>query len=475
MTKIAGPDIMLYVTDEHKMVTIENDTINMVKAADLTFSETYYKGCIDIDLSDTTLCEGNTMNEDMAYIYGLYFKRGYSDLLTNQVSIHRTRRAEEILQRLQLETHEEHGLFLMFYSPEITKEFRKSFEIQSCVLATRAIANAFLDGYFDGETTRSTGCFDADIVQLVAIKAGKAITITQDQKNHRSYNIELSDSVLIGSDKYSHSQEEYTGPVFCVEVPSHIFMVRMQGKCVWTGNSSRHGQKGTIGMLYTHADMPFTKDGVVPDIIVNPHAIPSRMTIAQLMECIMGKACCAKGCYGDASPFTELSVTDISDVLKGCGLEEHGNEILYNSRTGEQMQTNIFIGPTYYQRLKHMVNDKVHSRSSCGPVVLLTRQPAEGRARDGGLRLGEMEQECNWGHGISSFLKERNMECSDNYRVFVCKKCNMMCNVNPEKGIHMCNPCKNTTMFAEIRIPYTAKLLFHEVQTMSIGTKFITA
>ena len=188
----------------------------------------------------------------------------------------------------------------------------------------------------------------------------------------------------------------------------------------------------------------------------------------------MGKACATLGSFGDATPFTDLTTEDIAKALDQCGLERYGNEIMYNSRTGEMMNTEIFIGPTYYQRLKHMVADKVHSRGSNGPVVLLSRQPAEGRARDGGLRLGEMEVECNWAHGSMQFLKEKFMEASDNYRVFVCKKCGMMANVNPDAKIYECKPCKNTTCFSQIRIPYSCKLLFQEVQTMGIGAKFIT-
>lgn len=146
-----------------------------------------------------------------------------------------------------------------------------------------------------------------------------------------------------------------------------------------------------------------------------------------------------------------------------------------NPRTGEQITTSIFIGPTFYQRLKHMTCDKVHSRAANGPVVLLTRQPAEGRARDGGLRLGEMELDCIWSHGAMSFLKERFVECSDNYRVFVCRRCGMMANVNPERNIHSCRACKNTSHFSELRIPYAAKLLVQEIQSMNIATRFITA
>jgi DNA-directed RNA polymerase II subunit RPB2 len=238
--------------------------------------------------------------------------------------------------------------------------------------------------------------------------------------------------------------------------------------------SSSHAQKGSIGIMYNQEDMPFTVNGLVPDIIINPHAIPSRMTIAQLIETIMGKACATMGCKGNATPFTSLQVDQITDILLNqCGLEPYGNEIMHNSRTGEQMRTSIFMGPTYYQRLKHMVQDKIHSRNSNGPVVLLTRQPAEGRARDGGLRLGEMECEVLWAHGALQFLKERFVESSDNYRVFVCKKCGNMANVNSAQNIYHCSMCTNRQRFCEIRIPFASKLLIHEIQSMGINTKFI--
>ncbi len=445
--------------------------------------------------------------------------------------------------------------------------------------------------------------------------------------------------------------------------------------------SARSAQKGTVGMMYNQEDMPFTKDGIVPDLIMNPHAIPSRMTIGQLIECIMGKACAMMGAYGDGSPFNEHSMEDIASALEACGMEKYGNEILYNSRTGEMMECDIFMGPTFYQRLKHMTADKQHcltgdhevlvkdpesqestwklitevtvddyvailcddgslkyeqplevlsfdyngdlihvegdqldllttpnhrmwvsydgdpegfmeardldltctflknfeknvdtvareimemyldmsgryitkdkekaekfaimcfhaglsadllevgdtihvivnktdstnkpymdqlntvegfqgkvyclrvssevfyvrrngkacwtgnSRAYNGPIVMMTRQPAEGRARSGGLRLGEMELECNWAHGIFHFLKERLMECSDNYRMFVCKQCGFMANVNPERNVYSCKNCKNITDFSEIRIPYSCKLMMQEVQTMGIGCKLLT-
>ena len=232
--------------------------------------------------------------------------------------------------------------------------------------------------------------------------------------------------------------------------------------------ASRSAQKGTIGMVYRHQDMPFTKSGVVPDIIMNPHAIPSRMTMAQLMECIMGKAACHIGACGDSTPFTDCSVESIAKVLELSGMERYGNEIMYNGRTGEQIQTEIFIGPTYYQRLKHMVDDKIHARGSHGPIVMLTRQASEGRARNGGLRLGEMERDCLIGHGMSELLKEKMLDTADNYRVFICKNCGMTANANPTKNIYKCTNCKTSADIVQVRIPYAFKLLGQELYTMNI-------
>ena len=237
--------------------------------------------------------------------------------------------------------------------------------------------------------------------------------------------------------------------------------------------SSRHGQKGTCGMIINEEDMPYTKNGTRPDIIINPHAIPSRMTIAQLIECLLGKVCSLAGVYGDGTPFMGTSVESISGMLEQYDFEHNGNEILYNGFTGRQMESKIFIGPTYYQRLKHMVEDKIHSRST-GPMVLLTRQPAEGRARDGGLRFGEMERDCMIAHGSLQFLKERMIDVSDNYRVFVCNECGQFGAVNPSENIYKCKLCSNYSDFSEVRIPYSCKLLIQELQGMSISPRFIT-
>jgi DNA-directed RNA polymerase II subunit RPB2 len=153
--------------------------------------------------------------------------------------------------------------------------------------------------------------------------------------------------------------------------------------------SSRHGQKGTMGMILNPEDMPQTASGIIPDIIINPHCIPSRMTVAQLMETLMSKIGCMAGCLGDGTPFGETTVDDLAGLMRDqYGMEPYGNEIMYNGYTGRMMETSIFIGPCYYQRLRHCSADKMHSRAS-GPLVMLTRQPAEGRAREGGLRFGK--------------------------------------------------------------------------------------
>ena len=237
--------------------------------------------------------------------------------------------------------------------------------------------------------------------------------------------------------------------------------------------SSRHGQKGTVGMIYPAEDMPFSSSGIIPDIIINPHAIPSRMTIAQLIECILGKVCCETGHFGDGTAFNQITVKDITNMLEKAGHEKNGNEILYNGFTGEQIKTQIFMGPTYYQRLKHMSGDKVHSRSS-GPIVTMTRQPAEGRSSHGGLRFGEMERDCMIAHGTSHFLKERMMDVSDKYQVYVCCECNMPAVANPVKNIYECKGCNNYKKFKKIELPYSCKLLMQELQCMNIAPRFLT-
>ena len=237
--------------------------------------------------------------------------------------------------------------------------------------------------------------------------------------------------------------------------------------------SSRHGQKGTIGNIIPECDMPFTSAGVKPDIIINPHAIPSRMTIGQLKETLLGKVLVELGLFGDGTSFGDLSIDTICKELTKVGYESNGDEVMYNGLSGEQIETSIFIGPVFYQRLKHMVRDKQHSRS-IGPMVNLTRQPAEGRSRDGGLRFGEMERDCMVSHGASRFTRGRLYDASDKYQVHVCKRCGMVAAYNNKMKIHICNTCDNRVDFNYVEIPYACKLLFQELQTMNIAPRIMT-
>lgn len=239
--------------------------------------------------------------------------------------------------------------------------------------------------------------------------------------------------------------------------------------------ASRHGQKGTIGQTFRQEDLPFSKRGISPDIIVNPHAIPSRMTVGHLIECLASKVACLRGEEGDGTPFQAVTVEDISKDLHALGYQLRGNEVMYNGHTGNKLGSQIFLGPTYYQRLKHMVDDKIHSRAR-GQVQSLTRQPTEGRSRDGGLRFGEMERDCMISHGAARFLKERLFEASDAYRVHVCENCGLFAIANLDRNMFQCKQCKNkNTRISQIFIPYACKLLFQELMAMHIAPRLHTS
>ena len=227
--------------------------------------------------------------------------------------------------------------------------------------------------------------------------------------------------------------------------------------------ASRSAQKGIIGGVFNEQDMPFTANGDVPDIIINAHAIPSRMTINQLMETFGNKIVLETGNLQDATAFTEYSnyaAYKIQKVLESYGLDNYGTHQMFNGFTGEPIKAKIFMGQTYYQRLKHMVSEKVHARAH-GECQVLTRQPMEGRSRDGGMRAGEMERDCLIGHGVSKFLWEKLLHLSDYFEVDICTKCHQ---ISSEKICHLCQSDK----IDRICIPYAAKLLFHELQAMNL-------
>jgi len=246
--------------------------------------------------------------------------------------------------------------------------------------------------------------------------------------------------------------------------------------------TSRHAQKGTIGLTLHQSDMPFTKEGIYPDIIMNANAIPSRMTIGQLVEALVGKVAAIKGMLADGTPFNDIDIEQVKNELEKLGYEKNATEYLYNGMTGQKIKIPIFIGPTYYQRLKHLVSDKIHSRSR-GPINSLTHQPPEGRSKDGGLRFGEMERDSIISHGMSKFLKERLLDTSDAYSTYVCDVCGLFAQRRLKKENKMypsdtdayyCNACKNQSRISKIIIPYAFKLLIQELMSMNIASRIRT-
>jgi DNA-directed RNA polymerase III subunit RPC2 len=230
--------------------------------------------------------------------------------------------------------------------------------------------------------------------------------------------------------------------------------------------SSRHGQKGVVGIIVDQEDLPFSDTGLTPDIIMNPHGFPSRMTVGKLLECLTGKASILDGRpdYGFGDAFRSHPVDEMGQALLNHGFSWEGKDYFTSGLTGEPLEAYIFNGPIYYQRLKHMVQDKMHSRSR-GPRAILTRQPTEGRSRDGGLRLGEMERDCLIAYGASQLLLERLMISSDGVQLDICQQCGLF----GYKGY--CNNCKSTREVTKMTMPYAAKLLVQELISMNVGVR----
>jgi len=302
----------------------------------------------------------------------------------------------------------------------------------------------------------------------VYVGPGDVLVGKVGERTHKNGQIDIVDQSVV----VKNGEDGVVDTVFISTSPDGYKMVKVKVralKIIETGDkvATRNGQKGTVGIVLRQEDMPFTATGMVPDIIMNPHAIPSRMTINQLLECVGAKSSVYRGELRYCTAFTSHSqniVGQLTDSLHECGFQRHGNERLMNGMTGEMMDADIFMGPTYYQRLKHLVASKIHARNF-GNVQTLFRQPCEGRSKDGGLRFGEMERDAMISHGVSRFLLERLYDMSDPFQMKVCNSCGMT-----PKTMDGCDICDNRQL-TSVQIPYACKLLFQELNAMGIRTQ----
>jgi DNA-directed RNA polymerase beta subunit len=328
------------------------------------------------------------------------------------------------------------------------------------------LANNYETTSFNFADQMTILALNAEMYGRISFRNSKYV-VSLNTRPHTTIN-----NFLFRDDRYV----DYSGMVYCVEIPNNglyqsVFYCRESeyDKPHWTGNSARSGQKGTCGLLLDEADMPRTEDGIAPSIIMNPHGIPTRMTIGQYIESHISNLCSARCSFVDGAIFRPVVIEDVADELKELGLNPYGKKRLYNGITGEFIDCMIFMGPTYYQRLQKFTADQQYVAPS-GPSDALTMQPLEGKSSRGGLKLGEMEKDVICAHGSMKLMTEKFNNHSDGIVKFVCR-CGKPAIVNVEKNIFKCVYCEDNAEIVAINTTWSSQLFLQEMESMGVGIR----
>ena len=529
---------------EYELIEAENVMGKMVrfqKSMNNTYSDVEY----------FTLGEKKYKMDDWLQLLGMFIADGSVNNRAVVLSAHKQRKIDfntDILTKLDIEFYHDsfNGYFAINFgkNKEIYNELKKyslgalnkylpeyvwSLSKRQCIILLEALMEGDGHTYADGFSRYGTisprlandvsrlavHCGWSGVIKIAAepgdnkhiivgtkgYNKGKSHIIESKHTYYKISIIRKQNQPFINK-KVNDSNEEklidYEGKVYCIEMPSsHLYYMRENNfaPSMLLGNS-RAGQKGTLGLIIPEKDMPFAADGTRPDLIINPHAIPSRMTIGQIVESLFGKACTIYGGFGDCTAFQVKgsNYATYGPMLTKVGFHSSGKQLMYNGMSGDQIEADIYMGPTYYMRLKHMVKDKINYRAR-GPNTNLTRQPVQGRANDGGLRIGEMERDGVLAHGMSYFLNESFMVRGDEYHnMAVCNKTGAISvynksknlffslfsdgpisfHTNPDGSQNVKNVSKFGRSFSILRVPYALKLLIQELEVLNIQMRIIT-
>jgi DNA-directed RNA polymerase beta subunit len=529
MYSVKARGVDLITTLNHKMYVRRNLEYNLEEAQNIQGACVYYKkdGINNIyDVSDFTLPSSEKLNPPNIgnFVYpskninmdswleflGIYLSEGWIDnSKIVRIAIYKDRVKSKLLciineLEYDYKIYETEPYYLYIHNFQLAdylEQFGKS-NIRKmpewCYTLSRRqsllILNSLLLGNGHYNTNHSSweyyssSEFLANSIQILAFMSGQTATINiknykdenvtikgietkRNSNNYRVYisNYSLNKEPLVGGATTVENIINYNGMVYCLTVPNNVFLTRRNFTYVWTGNSSRAGQKGVTGILLRDSDMPFTKDGIRPELIINPHAIPSRMTIGQLYESQTGNYCAMKGTHTDATIFKYTDIESMGNELEALGMHRYGYHRLYSGITGEHIDCMIFMGPTYYQRLQKFVIDAVYSISK-GPSDVLSRQPLDGKASGGGIRIGEMERDVICSHGSSKFLQEKFFDHSDGFTEYICR-CGKAATVNIKKNIYKCKYCKDNADIAAVPTSWSSKLFMQEMETMNVGIR----